>query len=143
MDGGDGGSVRSVSTGRNGTQKDDRFFGMVQPLNGVNYCDIDFGFSDDPSQDYQDRSGGQRMTPSHPTLCLPGELSAMPSVSAPPDNGFSEGCPARISCFLSFRGKPIHPGARGDETERMDSLDWNESSGNQDVPREVGARPPR
>ncbi len=38
------GSVRSE---RAGAQQVDRFLGMAPPNNGVNYCGIDFGFSDE------------------------------------------------------------------------------------------------
>ncbi|MCP3666240.1 MAG: hypothetical protein GY696_27700, partial [Gammaproteobacteria bacterium] len=92
------------------------------------YCDVEFGFSNDSSQNYQDRSEGQRKIPGHPPLCLPLELSAVPCLLAPPDNGFPEGCPSRFPCF-PLRGETYPSGARGDETERMDTFDWNESPG--------------
>ncbi len=68
------GSVRPVSAGRTGAQQADRFLGMVPPHNGVNYCDVEFGFGNDSPQDYQDGSGGQRKTPGYPPLCLHGEF---------------------------------------------------------------------
>ncbi len=48
---------------RTGAQQADEFLRMALPDNGVNYYDIDFGFSD--------------------------ELPAVPSLFAPPDNGVS------------------------------------------------------
>ncbi|MCP3661236.1 MAG: hypothetical protein GY696_01875, partial [Gammaproteobacteria bacterium] len=37
----------SVWFGRTGTQQVNGFLGMAPPDNGINYCDIDFGFTDD------------------------------------------------------------------------------------------------
>ncbi len=124
------GGVRPASAGRTGAQQADRFLGMVPPHNGVNYCDIEFGFGDDSPQDYQDRSGGQRKIPGHPPLCLPRGFPAVPCLLAPPDNGFPEGGSSRFPCF-PLRGETYPSGARGDETERMDKFDWNEPTGGQ------------
>ncbi|MCP3668180.1 MAG: hypothetical protein GY696_37785 [Gammaproteobacteria bacterium] len=124
----------SVQPERAGAQQVDGFLGMAPPDNGVNYCDIDFGFIDD--------------------------LPAGSSLLVPPDFGVPGGCPA--SSLVTLRGAPSVPdlfngvnygdidfGVSGElpsgsslvsESGRMDSFGWNESLGNQGTFSEVRGR---
>ncbi|MCP4993142.1 MAG: hypothetical protein GY934_05060, partial [Gammaproteobacteria bacterium] len=81
---GSGGGVYSGSVlfGRTGAQQADGFLGMAPPDNGVNYCDIDFGFCED--------------------------LPAVSSLFGLPDNGVSGGCSAGLP--VTLRGAPLVPG---------------------------------
>ncbi|MCP3661485.1 MAG: hypothetical protein GY696_03150 [Gammaproteobacteria bacterium] len=123
------GSLGGVHSGRTGAQKVDGFFGMAPPDNGVNYCDIDFGFTDD--------------------------LPAGASLLVPPDIGVPGGCPAGSP--VTLRGTPSVPepgrmdifdcndllGNQWSDSEVrgrvwnnssgmvIDSFDWDEPSGNQ------------
>ncbi len=115
--------------GRMGAQQADGIFGIAPPDNGVNYCDIDFGFCED----------------------LPAVVSSLFGL---PDNGVSGGCSAGLP--VTLRGAPLVPepgrmdlfdwneplGNQWSDSEvrgqawnnssgmGMDSFDWNEPSGN-------------
>ncbi|MCP3662520.1 MAG: hypothetical protein GY696_08510 [Gammaproteobacteria bacterium] len=100
----------SVWFGRTGAQQVNGFLGMAPPDNGINYCDIDFGFTDD--------------------------LPAGSSLLVPPDIGDSGGSPAGSGCKpVSQTGAPPVP-----EPGVMDLFDRNESCGNQWSDSEVRGR---
>ncbi len=102
----------SVRPGSSGAQQVDVFLGMAPPDNGVNYCDIDFGFRD--------------------------ELPTRSSLFVLPDIGDSEGSPAGFGCKpVILTGAPPVPEPGG-----MDLFDQNEFWENQwSDPEERGRVP--